>query len=39
MLDIEPLQAEDIAESIVYALQQPAHVNVQELLVMPTEQG
>lgn len=39
MLDIEPLQSEDIAESILYALQQPAHVNVQELLVMPTEQG
>ena len=39
MLDIEPLQAEDIAESILYALQQPKHVNVQELLVMPTEQG
>ncbi len=39
MLDIEPLQAEDIAASILYALQQPKHVNVQELLVMPTEQG
>ena len=39
MLDIEPLQAEDIAASILYALQQPKHVNVQEVLVMPTEQG
>lgn len=39
MLDIEPLQSEDIAESIVYALQQPTHVNVQEVLVMPTNQG
>ncbi|MGB3849785.1 MAG: SDR family oxidoreductase [Tunicatimonas sp.] len=39
MLNIEPLQLEDIAESILYALQQPAHVNVQEVLVMPTEQG
>ena len=38
MLDIEPLQAEDIAESILYAVQQPEHVNVQELMVMPTEQ-
>ena len=36
---IDPLQAEDIAESILYALQQPDHVNVQELLVMPTKQG
>ncbi len=39
MLDIEPLQADDIAASIIYALQQPKHVNVQEVLVMPTEQG
>ena len=39
MLDIEMLQAKDIAESILYVLQQPQHVNVQELLVMPTEQG
>ena len=38
MLAIETLQSEDIAESILYALQQPKHVNVQELLVMPTEQ-
>ena len=36
---LDPLQAEDIAESILYALQQPEHVNVQELLVMPTKQG
>lgn len=35
---IEPLQSEDIAESILYALQQPKHVNVQEVLVMPTKQ-
>lgn len=36
---LDPLQAEDIAESILYALQQPEHVNVQELLVMPTKQA
>jgi NADP-dependent 3-hydroxy acid dehydrogenase YdfG len=33
-----PLQAEDIAESIFYAVSQPAHVNVNEILVRPTEQ-
>lgn len=34
-----PLQAEDIAESIYYAVSQPAHVNVNEILVRPTEQA
>ena len=33
-----PLRAEDIAESIYYAVSQPAHVNVNEILVRPTEQ-
>ena len=33
-----PLQAEDIAESILYAVSQPPHVNVNEILVRPTEQ-
>jgi NADP-dependent 3-hydroxy acid dehydrogenase YdfG len=33
-----PLQAEDIAEAIFYAVTQPAHVNVNEVLVRPTEQ-
>ena len=30
------LEAEDIARSIVYALSQPAHVDVHELMVLPT---
>lgn len=34
----EPLQSEDIAHAIVYALAQPAHVNVAEVLVLPTRQ-
>jgi NADP-dependent 3-hydroxy acid dehydrogenase YdfG len=34
-----PLQAEDIAESIYYAVSQPAHVNVNEILVRPVEQS
>jgi NADP-dependent 3-hydroxy acid dehydrogenase YdfG len=34
-----PLGAEDIAESIYYAVSQPAHVSVNEILVRPTEQS
>lgn len=30
------LKAEDVARSIVYALEQPAHVDVHELVVLPT---
>jgi len=32
------LTAEDMAEAIVYAVTQPAHVNVSELMVVPTRQ-
>ena len=32
------LQAEDIAQALVYAFAQPPHVNVQEMLVMPVKQ-
>ena len=35
---IETLQAEDIADAITYAVSQPQRVNVNELLIMPTEQ-
>jgi NADP-dependent 3-hydroxy acid dehydrogenase YdfG len=34
-----PLQAEDIAGAIFYAVSQPPHVNVNEILVRPTEQS
>lgn len=37
--DITPLESEDIAASILYALTAPNHVNVEELLIMPSEQG
>jgi len=33
------LKATDVAHSIVWALQQPEHVNVDMLHVMPTCQG
>jgi NADP-dependent 3-hydroxy acid dehydrogenase YdfG len=34
-----PLQSEDIAAAIVYAVTQPVHVDVNELLIRPTEQA
>ena len=33
-----PLEAEDIAAAVVYALEQPQRVSVNEILVRPTEQ-
>ncbi len=35
---MKPLESEDIAAAIVYAVTQPPHVNVNEILVRPTEQ-
>ena len=35
---VEPLQSEDIANAIVYALAQPAHVSINEVLIRPTQQ-
>lgn len=34
----EPLHAEDIADLVLYILQAPAHVNIQDVLIMPTAQ-
>ncbi|MGE4294754.1 MAG: SDR family NAD(P)-dependent oxidoreductase [Campylobacterales bacterium] len=34
----EPLRAEDIADLIVYVLNAPPHVNIQDTLIMPTAQ-
>lgn len=34
-----PLYAEDIAEAILFALTRPAHVNINDLLIMPTAQA
>jgi len=36
--DMTPLESEDIAEAIRYAVTAPERVDVEELLVMPTEQ-
>lgn len=35
---ITPLQPEDIAEAVVWCLERPPHVNIQELVVFPTDQ-
>lgn len=35
---LEPLQAEDIAHAVFYAVSQPARVNVNEILIRPTGQ-
>ena len=35
---MEALQAHDIADAIMYAVQAPLHVNVNEILIRPTQQ-
>ena len=36
--EIEPLQAEDIADGILYTVSRPPHVGINELLIRPTRQ-
>jgi clavulanate-9-aldehyde reducatase len=36
--EIDPLKSEDIANAIVYAMGQPKHVSINEILVRPTKQ-
>ncbi|MBX9768797.1 MAG: SDR family NAD(P)-dependent oxidoreductase [Bdellovibrionales bacterium] len=36
---IQPLTAEDIARTIVWCVQQPEHMNIQELVIYPTNQA
>lgn len=36
---LDALKAEDIAETIWFAVSRPAHVNINELIVMPTAQA
>lgn len=35
----EPLVAQDIAETIYFAVSRPKHININELLIMPTAQA
>jgi len=37
--NLEPLLAEDIAEAVWFAVSRPAHVNVNDMLIMPTAQA
>jgi NADP-dependent 3-hydroxy acid dehydrogenase YdfG len=37
-LEIEPLQAEDIARAVMFAVQQPPHMDINEILIRPTAQ-
>ncbi len=37
--NMQPLTAKDIAETVVWSLQRPAHVNIQELVIYPTDQA
>jgi len=34
-----PLSAEDVADAVVWCLTRPAHVNVQSVLILPTDQA
>ena len=34
-----PLVAEDIAETVYFAVSQPPHINIQDVLIMPTAQA
>ncbi len=34
-----PLRAEDVADAVAWAVTRPAHVNVQQILLMPTDQA
>jgi len=35
----DPLQAEDIADTILFMVSRPAHVNIADLLILPTAQA
>ncbi|RZL07250.1 MAG: SDR family NAD(P)-dependent oxidoreductase, partial [Pedobacter sp.] len=35
----EPLLAHDIADAVYYAVSRPAHVNINDMLIMPTAQA
>ncbi len=37
--DMTPLTPEDISETILWCLQRPTHVNIQELVIYPTDQA
>ena len=36
---MRPLTASDIAETVLWCLDRPSHVNIQDLIIMPTDQA
>ena len=36
---VRPLAPEDVADAVVWAVTRPAHVNVQQILLLPTDQA
>jgi len=36
---LRPLRGDDVADAVVWAVTRPAHVNVQQILLMPTDQA
>lgn len=36
---MRPLSAQDIAETVLWCLERPAHVNIQEVVIFPTDQA
>jgi NADP-dependent 3-hydroxy acid dehydrogenase YdfG len=34
-----PLTAEDVADAVLWAVSRPKHVNVQEIVIYPTDQA
>ncbi len=36
---VQPLTGKDIAETILFVITRPAHVNINDLLIMPTAQA
>ncbi len=37
--DFPPLKPEDVAEAVIFCATRPSHVNVSEILIMPTDQA
>lgn len=37
--DFEPLRAEDIADAVLYAATRPLHVDIEQMVIMPTAQA
>ena len=36
---LQPLVAEDIADAVLYCATRPAHVNINDLIIMPVNQA